>query len=104
MQFPMNISKHLTVSPPFLKIVTFSQSQFYSEPKQDIVSDENMKNLSKFLYLTLKMHNLSDENGLYSFQDTCLLCKIVENWFETIHRICWLIPRKSFFLSHQTTK
>ena len=40
------------------------------------------------------MRNLSDENDLYSFQDTCLLCKIVENWSETIHRICWLIPRK----------
>ena len=31
------------------------------------------------------MRNLSDESDLYSFQDTCLLCKIVENWFETIH-------------------
>ena len=40
------------------------------------------------------MRNLSDENDLYSFQDTCLLWKIVENWSETIHRICWLIPRK----------
>ena len=40
---------------------------------------KNMKNLNKCLYLTLKMRNLSDENDLYSFQDACLLCKIVEN-------------------------
>ena len=33
---------------------------------------KNMKNLNKFLYLTLKMHNLSAVNDLYSFQDTCL--------------------------------
>ena len=39
-QFPMNISKHLAVSTPFLKIVTFAQSEFYSELKQDIISDE----------------------------------------------------------------
>ena len=36
----MNISKHLTVSTPFLKIVIFARSEFYSELKQDIVSDE----------------------------------------------------------------
>ena len=40
MQFPMNISNHLTVSTPFLKIVTFAQSEFYSKLKQDIVPDE----------------------------------------------------------------
>ena len=54
---------------------------------------KNMKNL-KFLYLTLKMRNLSDQNDLYSFQDICLLRKIVENWSETIHKICRFIARK----------
>ena len=53
-----------------------------------------MTNLNKFLYLTLKMGDLSDKNDLYSFQDTCLLSKILENWSETIHKICWFIPRK----------
>ena len=55
---------------------------------------KNMTNLNKFLYLTLKMGNLSDKNDLYSFQDTCLLFKILENWSETIHKICWFIPWK----------
>ena len=55
---------------------------------------KNMTNLNKFLHLTLKMGNLSDKNDLYSFQDTCLLFKILENWSETIHKICWFIPRK----------
>ena len=40
------------------------------------------------------MHNLSAMNDLYSFQDTCLLCKILENWSEEINKICRLIPRK----------
>ena len=40
------------------------------------------------------MHNLSAMNDLYSFQGTCLLCKILENWSEKIHKICWLIPQK----------
>ena len=40
------------------------------------------------------MHNLSAMNDLYSFQDTCLLCKILENWSEKIHKIRRLIPRK----------
>ena len=55
---------------------------------------KNMKNLNKFLYLTLKMHNLSAMNDLYSFQDTCLLCKILENWSEKIHKVCRFNPRK----------
>ena len=53
-----------------------------------------MKNLNKSLYLTLKIHNLSAMNDLYSFQGTCLLCKVLENWSEKIHKICWLIPQK----------
>ena len=55
---------------------------------------KNMTNLNKFLYLTLKMGNLPDKNDLYSFQDTCALFKILGNWFEKIHKICWFIPRK----------
>ena len=36
----MNISKHLIVSTPFLKVVIFAQSEFYSNLKQDFASDE----------------------------------------------------------------
>ena len=39
------------------------------------------------------MHNVSAMNDLYSFQDTGLLCKILENWSEKIHKRCWLIPQ-----------
>ena len=49
---------------------------------------KNMKNLNKSLYLTLKMQNLSAMNDLYSFQGTCLQCKILQNWSEKIHKIC----------------
>ena len=60
---------------------SFAQSEFYTELKQDIVSEEEYEN-SKFLYTTLKMRKLSDMNDLYNFQDTCLSCKIIENQFE----------------------
>ena len=65
---------------------SFAQSEFYTELKHDIVSYEEYEN-SKFLYATLKMRNLSDMNDLYNFQYTCLLCKIIANQFETIHKM-----------------
>ena len=65
---------------------SFAQSEFYTELKQDIVSEEEYEN-SKFLYTTLKMRNLSDMNDLYNFHNTCLSCKIIENQFEKIHKM-----------------
>ena len=33
------------------------------------------------------MRDLSDMNDLYNFQDNCLLCEIVENRFEVLHKM-----------------
>ena len=52
----------------FLQFVNVS----YSVLKQQNVPDEEKENY-KFLNVTLKMHNLSDMNDLYTFQGTCLL-------------------------------
>ena len=58
--------------------------EFYSELKQKSVSIEDCKN-SEYLYLTLKMRNLSYMNDLYNVQDVILLCKIFENGFQMIY-------------------
>ena len=64
----------------------FEVSEFYSELKQSNISETEYEN-SKFLYQTLKMRNLSDMSDLYNFQDTCLLYEIIENRFETMHKM-----------------
>ena len=40
----------------------------------------------KFLYSILKMRNLGDMNDLYNMQDVILLCEIIENRFEKMHK------------------
>ena len=62
------------------------KNEFYSNLKQSPVSDEEYE-CPNFLFHKLKMRNLSDMNDLYNFQDTCLLCNIIENRFETMHKM-----------------
>ena len=64
----------------------FEIRESYSELKQSNISETEYEN-SRFLYQTLKMRNLSDTNDLYNFQDTCLLCEIFENRFETMNKM-----------------
>ena len=54
--------------------------EFNRKLKQRFVSQADYEN-TKYLYLTLKMRNLSDRNHLYNSQDVILLCKIIENGF-----------------------
>ena len=56
-------------------------AEFYSESKQKSVSIEDYQN-SKYLYLTLKVRNLSDMNDLYNVQDALFLSEILEKDFK----------------------
>ena len=48
----------------------------------------------KFLYTILKMRNLGNMNDLYNMQDVILLCEIIENRFEKMHKKFRSNPRK----------
>ena len=48
----------------------------------------------KFLYTILKMRNLGDMNDLYNMQDVILLCEMVGNRFEKMHKNFGFNPRK----------
>ena len=58
-------------------------TEFNRKLKQRFVSQADYEN-TKYLYLTLKMRNLSDRNHLYNSQDVILICKIIENGFQMI--------------------
>ena len=64
--------------------VFFEKSEFYSDLKQEAVSDSDYES-SFFLHKTLKMQNLGDMNDLYNAQDVILLCEIAENRFQFMH-------------------
>ena len=66
--------------------VFLEKLEFVSESKQAVLGDEEFEN-SEFLFLALKMRNLSEINDLYNFQDVCLLCETVENLFESMHKL-----------------
>ena len=70
----------------------FEMTEFYSDLKQKFVSKDDCDN-SKYLYLNLKMRNLSDMNDLYNAQDVILLYEIFENRFPTIHDVFKFNPR-----------
>ena len=48
----------------------------------------------KFLYTIRKMRNLGDMNDLYNMKDVILLCEIIENRFEKMHKKFGFNPRK----------
>ena len=73
--------------------VFFEKSEFYSDLKQQAVSDSDYES-SVFLYRTLKMQNLGDKNDLYNVQDVILLCEIAENRFHFMHDQYSLNPNK----------
>ena len=65
---------------------------FFSAMKQNNTSDHKYDSYT-YLYLTLKMGNLSYLNDLYNFQDVAILFKIMENRFEFIHKKYGLNPK-----------
>ena len=73
--------------------IFFEKSKFYSDLKQNSVSDEDYDS-SLYLYKTLKRRNLGDMNDLYNAQDVILLCEIIENRFQLMHDRYGFNPRK----------
>ena len=56
----------------------FEFHQFYSNMKDNVISDEEYQNVKKF-YKLLKMSNLGELNKIYNFQDTIILCELFEH-------------------------
>ena len=71
----------------------WEKTEFFSELKQSVVNDDDYEN-SKYLFQTLKMRNLGDQNDLYNVQEVILLCEIIENRFQAMQDTCGFNPRK----------
>ena len=71
----------------------FDHTEFYSKLNGCNVSFEIYENM-KYLYPILKMRHLGDMNDLYNMQDVILLCEIIENRFEKMHKKIGFNPRK----------
>ena len=55
----------------------FLPHQFYSTLKDNVLTNEEYKNVEKF-YQTMKLENLGELNKIDNFQDNIILCKIFE--------------------------
>ena len=71
----------------------FEYTEFFSKLNGHNIPLEIYEDM-KYLYSILKMRNLGDMNGLYNMQDVILLCKIIENRFEKMHKKFEFNPRK----------
>ena len=56
----------------------FPKTDFYSTLKNTAISDEEYEDVKK-LFNHMKMQTLSDLNAFYNFQDTIILCEVIEN-------------------------
>lgn len=73
---------------------SFSEiTELYSKLKKSHVLETEYEN-SKFVCKTLKMKNLSHMNNFRNFQNTCLLCKVIENRFENMQKSCGFNPKR----------
>ena len=71
----------------------FEYTEFFSKLNGCNIGLEIYEN-TKYLYTILKMRNLGDMNDLYNMQDVILLCEIIENRFEKMHKKFGFNPRK----------
>ena len=71
----------------------FDHIEFFSKLNGCNISSEIYENM-KYLYTILRMRNLGDMNDLYNMQDVILLCEIIENRFEKMHKKFGFNPRK----------
>ena len=71
----------------------FNHTEFFSKLHGCNITSEIYENM-KYLYTILKMRNLGDMNDLYNMQDVILLCEIIENRFEKMHKKFGFNPRK----------
>ena len=67
----------------------FEYTEFFSKLNGCNIGLEIYENM-KYLYTILKMRNLGDMNDLYNMQDVILLCEIIENRFEKMHKKIWI--------------
>ena len=63
--------------------IFFSKDEFFSTLKNKAFDNESYEN-AKYLFILLKMRNLSDLNDLYNVQDVRILLEIIENRFQLI--------------------
>ena len=71
----------------------FEYTEFFSRLNGHNIPPEIYEDM-KYLYSILKMRNLGDINDLYNMQDVILLCEIIENRFEKMHKKFGFNPRK----------
>ena len=71
----------------------FEYTEFFSKLNRCNIDFEIYENM-KYLYTILKMRNLGDMNDLYNMQEVILLCEIIENRFEKMHKKFGFNPRK----------
>ena len=57
----------------------FSNTKFYSSLINEIIDDKSYQNVKQFWKL-MRLNKLSEFNDIYNFQDTKVLCEILENW------------------------
>ena len=61
----------------------FKYDSFYSSLKEKNISQEEYENVKKF-FTILRMKTLGDLNRVYNFQDTAILCEILESRFALL--------------------
>ena len=71
----------------------FEYTEFFSKLNGHNIPIEIYEDM-KYLYTIWKMRNLGDMNDLYNMQDVILLCEIIENRFEKMHKKFGFDPRK----------
>ena len=71
----------------------FEYTEFFSSLNNKNIDSDVYEDM-KFLYKTLRMHNLGDMNDLYNMQDVILLCEIIENRFQKMQNKFGFNPRK----------
>ena len=71
----------------------FFPHQFYSTLKDNVLTNEEYKNVEKF-YQTMKLENLGELNKIYNFQDNIILCKIFEQQDSHLQNLFKFNPRK----------
>ena len=68
--------------PPRLRISSrkwfFSNTEFYSSLKNEIINDESYENVKQFRKL-LRLKKPLELNDIYNFQNTIIFCKIFED-------------------------
>ena len=84
-------------NPPRLRISSqkwfFSNTEFYSSLKNEIINDESYENVKQFRKL-LRLKKPLELNDIYNFQNTIMFCEIFENKAREMMRKFQYNPRK----------